>query len=76
MEKFVIAISREFGAGGRHVGEKLGLELGIPFYSRDIIEQAAERSGLSVNFLEQLEERASNSFPTVMSVGIIAADSK
>ncbi len=62
MENYVIAISREFGSGGRHVGEKLGLELGIPFYSRDIIEQAASKSGLSVDFIEQMEERASNSF--------------
>ena len=30
MEKFIIAISREYGSGGTHVARKLAAELGIP----------------------------------------------
>ena len=60
--KLVVAISREFGSGGRLIGEKLAAELGIPFYDREIIELAAKKSGLSTDFFEQLEERASSSF--------------
>lgn len=61
-DHLVIAISREFGSGGRLIGEKLALELGIPFYDKDIIEMAAKKSGLSTEFFEQLEEKASSSF--------------
>lgn len=62
MKKFVVTISREFGSGGRLVGEKLALKLGIPFYDRAIIDMASEKSGLSPDFIEKSEERASNSF--------------
>ena len=62
MKKFVFAISREFGSGGRLIGEKLALRLGIPFYDRAIIDMASEKSGLSADFIEKSEERASNSF--------------
>ncbi len=62
MSKFVIAISREFGSGGRLIGEKLALRLGVPFYDRAIIDMASEKSGLSTDFIEKSEERASNSF--------------
>ncbi len=62
MNKFVVTISREFGSGGRLIGEKLALRLGIPFYDRAIIDMASEKSGLSPDFIEKSEERASNSF--------------
>ncbi len=62
MEKFVVTISREFGSGGAIIGEKLALKLGVPLYNRNIIEMAAEQSGLSPDFIDKAEERASNSF--------------
>ena len=62
MEKFIVTISREFGSGGQLIGEKLALRLGIPLYNRNIIEMAAEQSGLSPEFIDKAEERASNSF--------------
>lgn len=61
MDKFVIAISREFGSGGRLVGEKLASRLGIEFYDRSIIQLAAEKSGLSYKFIEQNEENITSS---------------
>lgn len=62
MKKIVIAISREYGSGGRFIGEKLALELGIPFYDRELITMASEHSGLSPEFIDTLEERSSQSF--------------
>jgi CMP/dCMP kinase len=61
MDKFILTISREFGSGGRLIGEKLAARLGIEFYDRTIIQMAAERSGLSYKFIEQNEEHMSNS---------------
>jgi len=62
MSNLVITISREFGSGGRLVGEKLAKELDIAYYDRSIIQMAAEKSGLSPHFIEKSEERISNSF--------------
>ena len=62
MEKFIIAISREYGSGGTHVARKLAAELGIPLYDKSIIEMAAEKSGLSSDYIDRLEDHASSSF--------------
>jgi cytidylate kinase len=62
MEKFIITISREYGSGGRYVGEQLAKEFGIPFYDKEIIHMVAERSGLSAGFIEKSDENLPNTF--------------
>ena len=47
MTKRVITISREFGSGGRFIGEEVAKKLGITYYDKDIIGQIAEQSELS-----------------------------
>jgi cytidylate kinase len=61
MDKYIITISREFGSGGRLIGEKLAARLGVEFYDKSIIQLAAERSGLSYKFIEQNEDNVTNS---------------
>ena len=62
MANKVITISREFGTGARTIGQKLAEELGFVYYDRAIIQLAAEKSGLSPDFIEKNEEKASNNF--------------
>ncbi|MCL1835523.1 MAG: cytidylate kinase-like family protein [Oscillospiraceae bacterium] len=62
MDKFVIAISREYGSGGRHIGELLANDLGIPFYDKEIIHMAADKSGMSAGFIEKSDESIPNAF--------------
>ena len=38
----IITIGREYGTGGREIGQKLALRLGIPFYDRELITRAAK----------------------------------
>ena len=45
--KFVIAINREYGSGGRTIGAMLAEELGIDYYSKDLERMAAEESGIN-----------------------------
>ncbi len=61
MDKYIITISREFGSGGRLIGEKLAARLGVEFYDKSIIQLAAEKSGLSYQFIEQNDEHITNS---------------
>ena len=44
----VIAIAREFGSGGREIGQLVAKKLDIPFYDKGIITQAAKESGIDV----------------------------
>ena len=43
----VITISRQYGSGGRLIGEMLAKQMGVPFYDNELINRAAEQTGLS-----------------------------
>jgi hypothetical protein len=47
---FVITIGREFGSGGRQVGQRLAELLHIDFFDKELIEEASRRSGVSTDF--------------------------
>ena len=57
----IITIGRQYGSGGREIGRKLALRLGIPFYDRELISRAAKKTGFSEDLFEQLDKRATNS---------------
>ena len=56
MAKRIITISREFGSGGRFIGEEVAKKLGITYYDKDIIGQIAEQSGLSPEYINENAE--------------------
>ena len=56
MTKRIITISREFGSGGRFIGEEVAKKLGIAYYDREIIGQIAEQSGLSPEYIQEHAE--------------------
>lgn len=56
MEKRIITISREFGGGGCFIGEEVAKQLGIAYYSENIIDQIAQQSGLSPEYIEENAE--------------------
>ena len=57
----IITISREFGSGGREIGEKLAMELGIPYYDKEIIDKAAKETGFCAEFIEKEEQKVTSS---------------
>ena len=56
MEKRIITISREFGSGGRFIGEEVAKKLGIAYYDKNIISQITEKSGLSPEYIQESAE--------------------
>ena len=59
-EKFVIAINRELGSGGRTVGEMLARRLGVPFYDKALIQGLKEKYHLSTEEIERLKGQKHN----------------
>lgn len=51
MKNRIITISRQFGSGGRTIGKEVAEKLGIPCYDQELIEKAAEESGLAKEFI-------------------------
>lgn len=60
MDNIVITIARQYGSGGKTVGQMVAKELGIPFYSRDILRLASEDSGISEGLFGEADERLKN----------------
>ena len=57
MANYVITISREYGSGGRLIGQKLAEELGIAFYDKEIINLLVQESGLPQATVEEWVEK-------------------
>ena len=56
MTKRIITISREFGSGGRFIGEEVAKKLGIKYYDKEIIGQIAKESGLAPEYIKESAE--------------------
>ena len=62
MANKIYTIGREFGSGGREVGEKLAAKLGIKLYDKELLQQAAKDSGFCEEIFENNDEKPTNSF--------------
>ena len=68
----IITISRQYGSGGREIGEKLAVKLGIPFYDKELITRAARESGFAESAFENAERKATNSLLYSIAMGMNA----
>ena len=57
MKNNIITIGRQYGSGGREIGEKLGKKLGIPCYDKVLLKQTAIDSGLAQSLFENADEK-------------------
>ena len=62
MAKIIYTIGREFGSGGRDVGQKLAEKLGISFYDKELLTRAAAESGLCEEIFHMQDEKPTSSF--------------
>lgn len=60
MANTIVTISREYGSGGREIGQKLAKELGFSFYDKELLKLVAEKSGIQEKVLQKADETASN----------------
>lgn len=59
-KKIIISIGRQFGAGGRRVGQALAERLGIAYYDKELILEAAKEYGFAPEFFEQNDEKSAS----------------
>lgn len=58
----IITIGRQFGSGGREIGEKVAAHFGIKCYDKELLSRAAKESGFCQEMIESHDERPTNSF--------------
>ncbi|MGN0313585.1 MAG: AAA family ATPase [Fusicatenibacter sp.] len=56
--KYVVTITRQFGSLGRPIARKMSEKLGIEYYDRDIVDQAAKKLNLPISVVNEEEETA------------------
>lgn len=61
-EKKIITIGRQFGSGGKQIGEALAEKMNIPFYDKELLKEAAKDSGICEEIFDSFDEKPTNSF--------------
>lgn len=60
-KRIVITIARQYGSGGRTIGEMLAKDLGVEYYDKDLIRKASEESGINVDLFARADEKPKKS---------------
>ncbi len=66
--QFVITIARQYGCGGRTIGQLLSEKLNVDYFDNDLIRLAAEKNGVSVDFYKEFDEKASSKFASIFGL--------
>ena len=61
MKKKIVTISRQYGSGGRYIGENLAKAMGVPCYDEKLIDMVAQESGFAQSFVAEKGERMTGS---------------
>lgn len=69
MKNYIVTIARQYGSGGRECGKKLSELTGYKFYDKDLITLAAQKSGLSTDTLQHVDEKAASSLLYTLALG-------
>ena len=65
----IITIGRQYGSGGREIGEKLAERLHYSYYDTLILEKAAQESGISREIIERYDEQLKDKWITDLALG-------
>lgn len=68
-KKIIITIARQYGSGGREIGEKVAKALDIPIYDKELITEAATKGNLNEELIRKTEETSSNSLLYTLAMG-------
>lgn len=60
MENVVITIARQYGSGGKTIGEMLAGRLGIHYYDKELMKLASDDSGINEALFVNADERLKN----------------
>ena len=62
MGRHIVTVARQFGCGGGEIAKKLAELLSVEYFDKELLEKAAEASGISKDAFERADERAASSF--------------
>ncbi|MDE6403724.1 MAG: cytidylate kinase-like family protein [Muribaculaceae bacterium] len=69
-DKYVITVGRQFGSGGRLIGQAIADELGIQYYDKALLVEAAKHAGINPELFERKDEKAPSFFSGLLPVNV------
>lgn len=63
----VITIGRQYGSGGRSLGKRIAEVLGMKYYDKELLVEAAKQAGINEEFFEKTDERSPSFFGGIFS---------
>ncbi len=72
MGNVIITIARQYGSGGKRIGDLISKILGADFYDQELITLAAEKSDLCKEAVEEADEKSANSLLYTLAMGSTA----
>ena len=69
-KKFVITVGRLFGSGGHDIGKKLAERLGVRFYDKELLLEAAKEAGLNPALFKKADEKLPSFYLSNLSMNI------
>ena len=72
---YAIAIGRQFGCGGREVGQRVAQLLDIDYYDKQLLLEASKASGINAEMFEAVDERTPKFFPSLWPLNLAMAGS-
>lgn len=61
-DRFVVSIGREFGSGGKYIGEELAKRLNIKCYDNELLAKVSKDYNIDMKMLEEVDEKQKSSF--------------
>ena len=58
----IITIGREFGSGGKYIGERLAEELNMKLYDAELIKRVSQEKNINIDLLNETDEKHKKSF--------------
>jgi cytidylate kinase len=68
-KKVIVTIARQFGSGGREIGERIAKILDIPLIDKELIKDAAAKGDLNEDIIRSADESAANSLLYTLAMG-------
>lgn len=69
-DNIIITIGRQFGSGGRLIGQAIARELGFEYYDKELLVEAARHAGMSPEFFEKRDEKAPSFLGGIVSFNV------
>lgn len=74
MNNMIVTIGRQYGSGGREIGERLAQRLGYAYYDTMILEKASEKSGIKPSVMKRYDEQVADKWLNPMISGGMSKD--